>query len=248
MTVLALALAASLSASAADTKAAAPTAAAADASGLQTEDQKTLYALGIWVSQRVAPFALSADDLKYVQQGMTDGVLGNKPKVDLDAYGDKLNELAGSRMKVKAEANKKAGADLAAKAAKEKGAKKEKSGLVYVELKKGDGPSPKAEDTVKVHYEGKLVDGTVFDSSYQRNQPAEFPLNGVIKCWTEGVQKMKVGGKARLICPSDIAYGDQGRPGAIPPGATLDFTVELLEVQKAQAPEKAPMSSEPKKK
>lgn len=232
MNILALSLAAAVAAS-------------AQAPALQTEEQKTLYALGIWVSQRVAPFSLTADDMKFVELGLRDGVAGAKPQVELEAYGDKLNDLANTRLKAKGEANKKTGAELAAKVAKEKGAKKDKSGMVYVDLKKGTGPSPKAEDTVKVHYEGKLPDGTIFDSSYQRNQPAEFPLNGVIKCWTDGVQKMKTGGKARLICPSDIAYGDQGRPGAIPPGATLDFTVELLEVKKAEAAEKAPAGEKP---
>ncbi len=203
----------------------------ADATGLN-EEQKTLYALGVWVANKVQPFSLTAEDLKYVQMGMTDAVLGKKPKVDLETYGDKLNELARSRMSTAADKNKAAGKEYAAKIAKEKGAKKTETGLVYMMTKRGKGPSPKATDTVKVNYEGKLIDGTVFDSSFQRGQPAEFPLNGVIPCWTEGVQKMKVGGEARLICPSSIAYGDSGRPG-IPPGATLDFKVQLLEIVKA---------------
>ena len=102
--------------------------------------------------------------------------------------------------------------------------------MVYKQLKAGTGASPKASDTVKVNYRGTLMDGTEFDSSYKRNQPTTFPLNGVIKCWTEGVQKMKVGGKAQLVCPSELAYGDQGHPPVIPPGATLTFEVELLEI------------------
>jgi len=102
--------------------------------------------------------------------------------------------------------------------------------MVYRELRAGSGPSPKATDTVKVNYRGTLVDGTEFDSSYKRNEPAEFPLNQMIPCWTEGVQKMKVGGKSRLVCPSSIAYGDEGRPPAIPGGATLVFEIELLSV------------------
>src|SRR5204862_253249 len=110
------------------------------------------------------------------------------------------------------------------------GAKKTDSGLVYTELKAGRGDAPKTTDTVKVHYTGTLTDGTVFDSSVQRGEPATFPLNGVIKCWTEGLQMMKVGGKAKLVCPSDIAYGDQGRPPQIGPGAPLVFEAELVEV------------------
>src|SRR5438128_538646 len=94
------------------------------------------------------------------------------------------------------------------------------------------GAAPKATDRVKVHYHGTLTDGTVFDSSVQRGEPITLPLNGVIKCWTEGVSMMKVGGKSRLVCPSDIAYGDQGRPPVIKPGATLVFEVELLEIAK----------------
>jgi FKBP-type peptidyl-prolyl cis-trans isomerase FkpA len=101
--------------------------------------------------------------------------------------------------------------------------------LIYREVSAGSGASPQATDTVKVHYRGTLIDGTEFDSSYKRNEPAQFPLNQVIPCWTEGVQKMKVGGKARLVCPSSIAYGDQGRP-SIPGGAALLFDIELLEI------------------
>ncbi|RZI83902.1 MAG: FKBP-type peptidyl-prolyl cis-trans isomerase [Rubrivivax sp.] len=116
----------------------------------------------------------------------------------------------------------------AAKSAKEKGAVVTSSGLVYLSLKEGTGPSPTASDTVKVHYRGTLPDGKEFDSSYKRNEPAEFPLNRVIACWTEGVQRMKVGGKAKLTCPSAIAYGERGAGGVIPPNATLLFEVELL--------------------
>jgi FKBP-type peptidyl-prolyl cis-trans isomerase FkpA len=114
------------------------------------------------------------------------------------------------------------------KAAAEPGAQKTASGLVYRDVTAGSGASPKATDTVKVHYRGTLINGKEFDSSYARNEPAEFPLNRVIACWTEGVQKMKVGGKARLVCPSSIAYGEGGAPPDIPGGATLVFEIELL--------------------
>jgi FKBP-type peptidyl-prolyl cis-trans isomerase FkpA len=113
------------------------------------------------------------------------------------------------------------------KAMKEPGARMTAIGSVYKELTPGTGASPKATDTVKVNYRGAFMDGTEFDSSYKRGQPAEFPLNRVIRCWTDGLQMMKVGGKSRLVCPSDTAYGDAGRPG-IPGGATLVFEVELL--------------------
>ena len=104
------------------------------------------------------------------------------------------------------------------------------SGLIYESVKDGTGPSPRATDVVTVHYRGTLLDGTEFDSSYKRNAPASFPLSRVIPCWTEGLQRMKVGGKARLTCPPEIAYGTRGAGGAIPPNATLRFEVELLKV------------------
>lgn len=122
--------------------------------------------------------------------------------------------------------------DLAAKAAKEPGAVVSASGLVFRSLVDGKGPSPSAADVVKVHYRGTLADGTEFDSSYTQGKPIEFPLNRVIACWTEGVQKLKVGGKAKLTCPPAIAYGTRGAGGVIPPNATLQFEVELLGIGK----------------
>jgi FKBP-type peptidyl-prolyl cis-trans isomerase FkpA len=123
-----------------------------------------------------------------------------------------------------------AGADFAEKAAKEKGAVKTASGLVYRSIVDGKGPQPAASATVKVNYEGTFIDGKVFDSSKRNGGPISFPLNRVIKCWTEGVQKMRVGGKARLVCPPSIAYGAAGAGGVIPPNSTLVFEVELLDL------------------
>ena len=117
---------------------------------------------------------------------------------------------------------------VSAASAKEEGAVVTASGLVYRSLKDGSGAIPTASDKVKVHYRGTFSDGKEFDSSYKRNEAIEFPLNGVIKCWTEGVQRMKVGGKAKLTCPASIAYGERGAGGVIPPNATLLFEVELL--------------------
>ena len=200
---------------------------------LKTEEEKTLYALGLAMSKNLATFNLSEKELGLVQAGLADGVLKKEQKVDLKTFGPKLSELASARMKAGAEANKKAAQPFLDKAAAEKGAKKTTSGLVYTELKAGSGDVPTAADTVKVHYTGRLTDGTVFDSSVERGEPATFPLNRVIKCWTEGLQMMKVGGKAKLVCPSDIAYGDQGQPNAgIQPGVPLVFEVELLEIVK----------------
>ncbi len=197
-----------------------------------TEEQKTLYALGLAMSQGLASFSLSAEELEQVKTGLTDGVLKRPHKVELQPYGQKIQALAQARAAVVAEGEKKASAAFLTKAAAESGAKKTESGAIVTTIKAGTGDTPKASDTVKVHYHGTLLDGTVFDSSVQRGEPARFPLGNVIKCWTEGVQMIKVGGKSRLVCPSNLAYGDRGQPPTIRPGATLVFEVELLEIVK----------------
>jgi len=198
----------------------------------KTEEQKVFYALGLAMSQSLGAFNLSEAELEMVQSGLYDGVLGKTRKVDLQQYGPKVQELHTARAGMTAATEKKSGQSYVDKAASEKGATKTASGLVITTLKPGTGPSPKATDQVKVHYHGTLTDGTVFDSSVQRKEPATFPLNGVIPCWTEGVQLMKVGGKSRLVCPPNLAYGDRGAPPRIKPGATLVFEVELLEIVK----------------
>ncbi|HEU4684576.1 MAG TPA: FKBP-type peptidyl-prolyl cis-trans isomerase [Nitrospira sp.] len=197
-----------------------------------TDDQKTMYALGLLISQSLGPFGLTETELEFVRTGLTDGVLKKTPKVDLQAYGPKVNQLQQARVAAQAEVEKKAGTAFVAKAAAEPGAKKTESGAIVTVMKEGKGATPKATDTVKVHYHGTLIDGTVFDSSVKRGEPATFPLNQVIKCWTEGVQQIKVGGKSKLVCPSNIAYGDRGSPPVIKPGATLIFEVELLDIVK----------------
>jgi FKBP-type peptidyl-prolyl cis-trans isomerase FkpA len=193
-----------------------------------TDDQKTIYALGLSMFDSLAQFNLSPAELDLVKQALSDAAAG-KRAVDLSTWGPKIQPLARART-VQAAARRKAESEeFLAKAAAEPGTVKTDSGLIYKELQPGTGASPKATDTVKVNYRGTFIDGTEFDSSYKRNEPAQFPLNGVIRCWTEGVQKMKVGGKAKLVCPSEIAYGDGGRP-SIPGGSTLVFEIELLDV------------------
>jgi FKBP-type peptidyl-prolyl cis-trans isomerase FkpA len=195
-----------------------------------TDDQKTIYALGLSIAGSLAQFNLTPAELELVKRGLSDGAAG-KPAVELSEWGPKIQKLAQARASVGAEKEKAESGAFLAKAAAEPGAVKTASGLIYKEEKPGTGPSPAATDTVKVNYRGTFIDGKEFDSSYKRNEPAQFPLNGVIKCWTEGVAKMKVGGKSQLVCPSGIAYGDQGRPG-IPGGSTLVFEIELLEIVK----------------
>jgi FKBP-type peptidyl-prolyl cis-trans isomerase FkpA len=196
----------------------------------KTEEQKAFYAMGLALSTKLSVFNLSKEELEMVEAGLRDGTLHNKPKVDLSLYGPKIQQLQQTRMAAAAESEKKSGQAYLEKAAAEKGSTKTASGLIFTPVKVGAGASPKATDTVKVHYQGMLTNGTVVDSSVQRGEPVSFPLNAVIPCWTEGLQRMKVGGKAKLVCPTQIAYGDRGNPPAIPPGATLVFEVELLEV------------------
>jgi FKBP-type peptidyl-prolyl cis-trans isomerase len=212
-------------------------AAAPAAAGLGSEEEKTVYALGLVISRNLGTFALSDHELELVKQGIADGV-HQTPKVQLEVYGPKVNELARQRQTVAAGAEAKRGEAFLAKAAAEKGAVKKPSGLVFIEQKAGSGASPKATDTVKVNYRGTTIDGTEFDSSYKRNEPATFRLDQVIKCWTEGVQMMKPGGKARLVCPAPIAYGDNGQGPLIKGGATLNFEVELLSVGEPAAAKK----------
>ena len=196
----------------------------------KTEDEKALYAIGLLLSGNLAPFGLSATELEFVKAGLVDGAVGRERKLDPRAYTARIEQLRTARAATVAATEKKAGQAFLARAAAEPGAKKAASGLVMRTLTAGSGPSPKATDKVKVHYHGTLTDGSVFDSSVQRGQPATFPLDGVIKCWTEGLQLMKAGGKSRLVCPADLAYGDRGAPPRIKPGATLVFEVELLEI------------------
>ena len=199
-----------------------------------TDEEKTLYALGLVLHRSLRQFDLSASEIDIITRALGDATAGT-PAVALDEWGPRIDPLARARAIRVAAREKAAGAAYVAKAATEAGAMQSASGLVYREVTAGTGALPKASDTVRVHYRGTLTDGTEFDSSYERNEPAEFPLGGVIACWTEGVQRMKVGGKARLVCPSDLAYGDEGNQ-AIPGGATLIFEVELLEIVAARAP------------
>jgi FKBP-type peptidyl-prolyl cis-trans isomerase FkpA len=173
------------------------------------------------------PFQLTAQELVEVQRGLADYVEHRPSAVPLEVYGPKIREFGMGRAQAAAKANAEKSTAFLKTLGETAGATTSPTGVVYVELQAGTGANPTASDVVTVHYRGTLADGTGFDSSYGRGEPAQFPLGQVIPCWTEGIQKMKVGAKAKLGCPANLAYGDQGQ-GDIPPGAALLFEVELL--------------------
>ena len=204
---------------------------AAKAAPLTPEERKkVLYALGALVAQRtpLAQAGLNEEELTEVMVGFMDATLNRPLKVPTAEAMPKVDQFLKERQKQRAEEEKGKGSKYLADQAAAPGAKKTASGLIYFETTPGTGAQPAPTDTVKVHYKGTLVNGTEFDSSYKRGTPAEFPLSGVIKCWTEGVAMMKVGGKAKLVCPPDIAYGERGAGGSIPPNSVLNFEVELI--------------------
>jgi FKBP-type peptidyl-prolyl cis-trans isomerase FkpA len=197
---------------------------------LSKEDtERALYALGVSLGRSVDGFALSPEEVEKVVAGLRAAVAGAVP-ADAMEPPPRLRELEAQRRDKRLALEKERGARFAAEAGKEKGAQVTPSGLVYQVVSEGVGPSPTPVDTVKVHYRGRLIDGREFDSSYRRGEPTTFALRQVVPCWTEALQKMKANGRAKVICPSAIAYGDKGNPPTIPPGATLVFDVELLDV------------------
>jgi len=206
------------------------TAAFARAPEPTTDEQKIFYAMGLTISQSIESFGLNESDLELVKSGISDGVLNKTPKVDLQTYGPKIQQLQQARASIIAEGEKKLGAAFLAKASSEPGAKKTESGALITTIKEGKGASPKRTDAVKVHYTGTLIDGTVFDSTLKKSEPTTLIVMEMSKCWTEGILQMKAGGKSRLICPSNLAYRDKGLAPLIKPGATLVFDIDLVEV------------------
>jgi len=202
-----------------------------------TEEQKTLYALGLAINQSLNNFNLNESEFEIVKSGITDG-FSKRPKLDLQKFGLKISEMQQARASVIAEAEKKVGAAFLAKAATEPGAKKTESGAILITTKEGNGATPGIADMVKVHYLGTLVDGTVFDGlAKQGGNPATLRVSEMSKCWVEGIQQIKVGGKSKLVCPSNLAYRDKGLPPLIKPGATLVFEIDLLEIVAKQTPQ-----------
>lgn len=204
---------------------------------LKNEQDKFSYALGMNISASVLQLPLDVNK-EVIIQCVTDLLNGAQPQLEEKEYHQimqdfqkKLQEIANEQKKKAAEENAKVSADFLAENAKKDGIKVTESGLQYEVITEGDGASPKATDVVKVHYEGTLISGQIFDSSIKRGEPVEFPLNQVIPGWTEGVQLMKVGSKYRFFIPSNLAYGEQGAGGMIAPNSALIFEVELLEIK-----------------
>lgn len=210
----------------------------------KTEEEKTFYAIGTMFGSRLTQLSMSDAEIDSLAAGLKDAAKGSKQKVDPMAYQAKIQDMFKSRMEKQSVDVKKKGAEFLEKFLKD-GATKTASGMAYKHLKVGTGATPKETDIVKVHYHGTLTDGTVFDSSRERGKEVSFPLNRVIKGWTEGVQLMKVGGLTKFVIPSELAYGDAGAPPKIRGGETLVFEVELLGIEAAPA---APAAPAPKKK
>jgi len=198
----------------------------------RSDEEKSLYLLGLLAARSVQDFDLTPKESELVRRGFADALEGRPPLVDPSAYEQQVQRFAHQRLQAAAERAKTRSRALEESAAKEPGAFKTFSGLVYQSLREGSGASPRGADDVRVHYVGRLPSGAVFDTTYRRGEPAQITLNNVIPCWTEALQLMKVGGKARIVCPARIAYGDSGRPPVIRGGVSLAFEVELLEVVK----------------
>ncbi|MCX8617679.1 FKBP-type peptidyl-prolyl cis-trans isomerase [Gilliamella sp. B2923] len=200
---------------------------------LESIEQKASYAIGLQIGQQLKESGLKNLDLDALKLAMQDVLAGNQPALPLQELHDALrhiHEQAAKEKAQQAEKNAQAGKDFLADNLKKAGVKSTESGLQYEIITEGSGAIPKATDRVQVHYTGQLIDGTVFDSSVQRGQPAEFPVNGVIQGWVEALQLMPEGSKWRLYIPQELAYGAQGAGASIAPYSTLIFDVELLKV------------------
>ncbi len=204
---------------------------------LADQKQKSSYAIGMNIGSSFKKQTVEVD-LDSLIKGLKDGIAGDKGLLTEEEMKDVMEIFQKDMMakqSAKADVAKKAGTDFLEANKKKDGVKTTSSGLQYKVIKEGTGPKPKETDTVKVNYRGTLPDGTEFDSSYKRNEPATFPLNGVIRAWTEGVQLMSVGSKYELYVPSELGYGAQGAGGSIPPNSTLIFEVELISIEKPAA-------------
>src|SRR6202140_1530615 len=201
-----------------------------------SEQDKALYALGVILSRNLDSFQLSEAEFAHVKAGMVDGFHNKPAAAAAEASLPQIQALQRSRMQVVSAHEKEAGQAYLNKAESAPGATKTGSGLLYIPVSAGTGPSPARSDRVTVNYEGRLIDGTVFDSSAQHGQAATLQVGSIIPCWTEALQLMKVGGKSRIVCPATLGYGDRGAPPKIMPGATLEFDIELVSIEPPAPP------------
>jgi FKBP-type peptidyl-prolyl cis-trans isomerase len=208
---------------------------------LETDEQKIFYALGYALSRGVGPAQFTAEETSVIVAGLQDGLQRKEAEVAMDTWSPKIQEMLEKRLTAAAEVEKVESVAFCDAEKQKDGAEVTTSGAIYFELEPGTGAQPGKTDKVKLHYHGTLRDGTVFDSSVKRGEPATFAVNGVVPCFSEGVQKMKVGGKARLVCPAETAYGERGSPPSIPPSAAITFEVELLEIIDSSATKAAPV-------
>ena len=218
-----------------------------------SEEDKVFYAVGGMFGSKLKELELNETEIKMIIAGVYDSGLKRELKVEMSAYGPKVQEFFRKRLNARSGKEKQKGIEYFQNFLKTPGTRKTKSGLAYKIIEPGTGKNPTKTDVVEVHYTGTLIDGTVFDSSRERNKPVSFPLGRVIKGWTEGLQLIKKGGRVKLVIPSDLAYGDHGAPPKIPGGATLTFDVELLSIKaptekKKSGPGKKARSSPKKKK
>lgn len=200
---------------------------------LSTIEAKASYAIGLQIGQQLKDSGIKDLDLSALKQGLEDVLTEQQPALSLEILHDALRQVHERAMKEKekeAEKIAQAGVDFLKENLTKEGVESTESGLQYTVLTQGSGKLPTSSDSVRVHYTGRLIDGSVFDSSEQRGQPAEFPVNGVIRGWVEALQLMPVGSKWRLYIPQELAYGSQGAGAAIPPYSTLIFDVELLDI------------------
>lgn len=202
---------------------------AGDAFELQTREEKVVYALGLMLSQNLRDFRLSERELEALHAGLVDGASGVRPKLALHVWRRRVEPFKQERMREARELTRASAVEFIAVASQQPGAVAKPSGLIYTELVVGSGAQPGPERRVRVDYHGTLPDGSVFDST-RGKEPAVFGLSDVIPCWTEALGLMREGGKSRLVCPSEIAYGERGFKPMIAPGQTLAFDVELVEV------------------
>jgi FKBP-type peptidyl-prolyl cis-trans isomerase FkpA len=253
--VSALLLGAAVAAAGCQKKDAAPAGAAASpsaaASGATTganasDDEKALIALGGGMGkqarEQLKQLNLSPAEQETFKNAFLAALGGKEPQYAIEPYLPALQARAQKTASAAAVSEKQSSEAFRASAEKEAGAVKTPSGLIFKSVSPGSGATPKATDVVQANYRGTLTNGTEFDASAKHGGPQSFPLNGIIPCWSEALQRMKVGEKAHIVCPSEIAYGDQGRPPVIPPGATLVFDLELVGIQKQAAaqPQRAP--------